>query len=174
MAHGFDDYRVFISAPGDMDHDRQACYDGIARVNADLSMPAKILLIAIGLRENAQIDGHRSIVSDNVRWSSYFIQLFQDDWGPRELFRKLFLLAIECRDDSSLPMRVVVVCLKSAPRETDERVLAWRRELADRMDLRVIHYDSPEDLEQRIEELCTAWTSELIAAGAGSSRIAEN
>ncbi|MGH9564101.1 MAG: hypothetical protein ACRD3S_21825, partial [Terracidiphilus sp.] len=108
MAHGFDDYRVFISAPGDIDRDRQAAYDAISSVNADLAMPAKILLVSVGLRENAQIEGHRSVVSDNVRWSSYFIQLFQDDWGPRELFRKLFHLAIECRDDSSLPMRDVV------------------------------------------------------------------
>jgi hypothetical protein len=172
MTHGFDDYRVFISAPGDMDRDRQACYDAISQVNAEVAMPAKILLVPVGLRENAQIEGHRSIVSDNVRWSSYFIQLFQDDWGPRELFRKLFLLANECRDDPQLPMREAVVCLKSAPNETDERVLAWRRELADRQDLRVIRYDRPEEVQAHIEEACTGWTRELIAAaGTGKSPV---
>ncbi len=157
-----------------MDRDREATYDAISRVNADLAMPAKVMLVSVGLRENAQIEGHRSIVSDNVRWSSYFIQIFQDDWGPRELFRKLFLLAVECRDDSSLPLRDIVVCLKSAPHETDERVLACqRRELAERTDLRVIQYDRPEDLQARIEELCAEWTRERIAAGAEQSRIAE-
>lgn len=173
MAHGFDDYRVFISAPGDMDRDREAAYNAVAHVNGELSMPAKILLVTVGLRENAQIDGHRSIVSDNVRWSSYFIQLFQDDWGPRELFRKLFLLAVECRDDSSMPMREVVICLKNAPHETDERVLAWRRELAEWPNLRVIQYERLDELQQRITEVCTAWTHELIAAGAEKSRPVE-
>jgi hypothetical protein len=174
MAHGFDDYRVFISAPGDMDRDREAAHDAISSVNAELSMPAKILLVTVGLRENVQIDGHRSIVSDNVRWSSYFIQLFQDDWGPRELFRKLFLLAVECRDDSSMPMRDVVVCLKSAPHETDERVLTWRRELAEWPDVRVIQYNRPEELQQRVAEVCAAWTDELIAAGAEKSSLLES
>ncbi len=174
MAQGFDDFRVFISAPGDLDRDRQATYDAISSVNADLAMPAKILLVTVGLRENAQIEGHRSIVSDNVRWSSYFIQIFQDDWGPRELFRKLFFLAVECRDDSSMPMRDIVVCLKNAPHETDEHVLAWRKELAERTDLRVIQYDRPEELSERIAEVCAAWTRELIAAGTEKSPIAES
>lgn len=174
MAHGFDDYRIFISAPGDIDRDRQATYDAISNVNAELSMPAKILLVPVGLRENAQIDGYRSIVSDNVRWSSYFIQLFQDDWGPRELLRKLFVLAIECRDDSTMPMRDVVVCLKTAPDETDERVLAWRKELAEWPALCVIPYDRPDELQQRLTEVCKTWASELIRAGGGKSRTSES
>ncbi len=172
MAHGFDDYRVYISAPGDMELDRQACCDAISSVDADIAMPAKVLLVSVGLRENSQIEGSRGIVSDNVRWSSYFIQLFQDDWGPRDLFRKLFLLAIECRDDPAMPMRDVVLCLKSAPHETDDRVLAWRKELEEQSDLRVIRYDRPEELQSRLEEVCTEWTRELIAAGAGKAHIA--
>jgi hypothetical protein len=174
MAHGFDDYRVFISAPGDMDRDRQACYDAISRVDADVAMPAKILLVSVGLRESGQIEGNRSIVSDNVRWSSYFIQLFQDDWGSRDLFRKLFLLAIECRDDPAMPMRDVVVCLKRAPNETDERVLEWRKELSDRTDMRVIQYDRPEEIQAHIEEVCAGWTRALIAAGTGNSCTPES
>jgi hypothetical protein len=172
MAHGFDDYRVFIAAPGDMDRDRQACYDAIAEVNGELAMPAKVLLVSLGLRENGQIEGNRGIVSDNVRWSSYFIQLFEDDWGPRELFRKLFLLAIECRENPAMPMREVVVCLKSAPRETDESVLAWRRELGGRTDVRVIHYDRTEELKSGVGEMCADWARELIASGAGKSQFA--
>jgi len=157
-----------------MDRDRQACYDAISRVDADIAMPAKILLVSLGLRENSQIEGNRGIVSDNVRWSSYFIQLFQDDWGPRELFRKLFLLAIECRNDPSMPMRDIMVCLKSAPNETDERVLAWRQELGGRTDVRVIQYDRAEELQARVEEGCTGWTCQLIAAGLRKSRVQES
>jgi hypothetical protein len=98
MPHGFDTYRVFISAPGDLEPDRQACHDAIAQANETTAMPAKILLVSVGLRDNDQISGNRGIVSENVRWSTYFVQIFQDDWGPRDLFRKLFLLAVAPRN----------------------------------------------------------------------------
>ena len=121
MPHGFDAYRVFISAPGDLDRDRQACHDAIAQANETTAMPAKVLLVEVGLRENDQISGHRSIVSDNVRWSTYFVQLFEDDWGPRDLFRKLFLMALECRD---WPIRNRVFLLHSRPRIDTEKPAA--------------------------------------------------
>jgi len=172
MAHGFDDYRVFVSAPGDLEPDRQACYDILAEINESTAMPAKLLLVAVGLRDNNQITGSRSIVSDNVRWSAFFIQLFQDDWGPRDLFRKLFLLAAECRDDVAMPMRGVVVCLKDAPDETSAEVLAFREELAGRKDMRVLRYHSVDDLKEQLAEVCQTWARELIASAGTASEPA--
>jgi len=166
MPHGFDSYRIFISAPGDLEPDRQACHDAIARVNETTAMPAKILLVSVGLRDSEHISGSRSIVSDNVRWSSYFIQIFEDDWGPRDLFRKLFLLAVECRDNASMPMREVVVCLKDAPHETNAEILAFRRELEERRDLRVFRYGSVEELRAQLTDVCNGWARALIGAGA--------
>jgi hypothetical protein len=165
MAYGFDDYRVFISAPGDLEPDRQACHDAIAQVNEATAMPAKVLLVSVGLRENEQISGSRAIVSDNVRWSTYFIQIFQDDWGPRDLFRKLFLLAVECRDDASMPMRDVVVCLKDAPHESNPEILAFRKELEERSDLRVLRYASLDELRAQLTEVCEGWARAVIASG---------
>jgi hypothetical protein len=165
MPHGFDAYRVFISAPGDLELDRQAGYDAVAQANEATAMPAKILLVSIGLRENEQISGNRSIVSDNVRWSSYFIQIFQDDWGPRDLFRKVFMLAIECRDDAAMPMRDVVICLKQAPHESNPEILAFRKELEERTDLRVFHYGSVEELKAQLTTICNGWAQELIDSG---------
>ena len=162
MPHGFDTYRVFISAPGDLDPDRQACHDVIAEVNETTAMPAKVLLVSVGLRDNEQIASHRSIVSDNVRWSSYFIQIFQDDWGPRDLFRKLFLVAAECRDDAAMPMRDVVICLKDAPNETNAEILAFRRELEVHQDLRVFHYANVDELKVKLAEVCAGWARSLI------------
>lgn len=165
MAHGFDDYRIFLSAPGDLDPDRTAAHDAIAHVNEAVTMPAKILLVTVGLRESDQISGHRAIVSDNVRWSSYFIQLFQDDWGPRDLFRKLFLLAIECRDNPEMPMRDVVVCVKDAPHESNPEVLAFRKELLEMQGVRVFAYKTVEELRSHLEKVCREWAQSLIAAG---------
>lgn len=164
MPHGFDAYRIFISAPGDLERDRHACHQAIAQANAATAMPAKILLVEIGLRENGQIAGNRSIVSDNVRWSSYFIQLFEDDWGPRDLFRKLFLLAVECRGDTTMPMREVVVCLKDAPGETNPEILAFRKELDKREDVRLFRYSSIDALEEHLSEVCNGWARDLMEA----------
>lgn len=166
MAHGFDGYRVFISAPGNLEPDRQAAYDAVARVNESLAMPAKILLVTIGLRDNEQISAFRSAVSENVRWSTFFIQIFEDDWGPRDLFRKLFLLALECRDDASMAMRDVVVCLKDAPKETSPEILAFRKELEEQPGVRLIRYSRPEELLKHLESVCGEWTQSLIALGA--------
>lgn len=165
MPHGFDAYRVFISAPGDLEADRQVCQEAIARVNEITAMPAKVLLVSLGLRDNDQIASHRGIVSDNVRWSSYFIQIFQDDWGPRDLFRKLFLLAIECRDDASQPMREVVLCLKEAPNETNAEILAFRKELEERTDVRLCRYAHPDEIKEFLENVCTEWAQAAIAVG---------
>lgn len=165
MPHGFDIYRVFISTPGDLEADRQAAYDAVSRTNESTAMPAKILLASIGLRETGQIESYRSAVSDNVRWSTFFIQVFQDDWGPRDLFRKIFHLAIECRDDSTMPMRHVVVCLKDAPTETNREILAFRKELEDRSDVQLFRYQQQEQLQDHLEQVSAGWVQELIALG---------
>ena len=169
MLHGFDAHRIFISAPGDLEQERQACHDVIALANEAAAMPAKILLIPVGLRESDQISGYRSIVSDNVRWSAFFIQVFEDDWGPRDLFRKLFLLAAECRDDASMPMREVVVFLKEAPNEANPEVLAFRKELEERQDVIVFRYKGADELRARIVEVSVGWARAIIdsAAAAG-------
>ena len=165
MPHGFDAYRVFISAPGDLDTDRQAAYDAVSRTNESVAMPAKILLTSVGLRDAGQIESFRGAVSDNVRWSTFFIQIFEDDWGPRDLFRKLFLLALESRADSSMPMRGVAICLKDAPHETNPGVLAFRKELAEQPGVQVFRYSRPEQLGEYVEEVCGSWAHALIALG---------
>jgi len=157
-------FRIFISAPGDLGRERQSCHEAIAEANLTTAMPAKVLLVEVGLREDEQIAGSRSIVSDNVRWSTFFIQVFEDDWGPKNLFRKLFHLAMECRDDASMPMREVVVFLKDAPHETDPEILAFRQELEDRADVRLFRYASPDALKAHLLEVSTGWAQAIVQA----------
>jgi hypothetical protein len=169
MPHGFDVYRVFISAPGDLEADREACHHVIAKVNEAAAMPEQILLAAIGLRDNGQIEGHRAIVSDNVRWSSYFIQIFQDDWGVRDLYRKLLFLAVECRDDAKMHMRDVVIFLKDAPHETDPQILNFRKELEDLSNMQVCRYKTTQDMKAQLEEILNGWTRDLTSLKAPRS-----
>ena len=165
MPHGFDAYRVFVSAPGDLERDRDVAYEAIAQANEAVAMPAKILLVNVGLRDNEQIASFRSAASDNIRWSTFFIQIFQDDWGARDLFRKLFLLSLECRDDGSMPMREVVACLRDAPGETNQEILAFRRELEERSDVKLFRYARPDQLREHLFAVCSEWAQSLIAAG---------
>jgi len=100
-----------------------------------------------------------------VRWSSFFIQLFQDDWGPRDLFRKLFFLAVECREDDAMPMRDLVLCLKDAPNETHAEILAFRRELEELENVRTVRYSTVAELKTQLTAVCTEWALAKIAAG---------
>jgi hypothetical protein len=170
IVHGFDMYRVYLSTPGDLAREQDACRAAISEVNANEAMPLKILLVSVGLREDGQIVGFRSAVADNIRQCTYFIQVFEDDWGPNNLFRKMFHLAAECRDDAGLPMREAIVCLKDAPHETDPATLAFRKELEDRQDMRVLHFDKSENLKTQLIEICKGWVRSIADAGGGANR----
>src|SRR5258708_13113165 len=118
MTHGFDMYRVFISTPGDLQREQETCRAAISEVNEKEAMPRKILLVSVGLREDGQVESFRSAVSENVRQCTYYIQIFQDDWGPKNLFRKMLYLATECRDNTNIPIREIIVYFTDSLPET--------------------------------------------------------
>jgi hypothetical protein len=166
LKHGFDMHNVFLSAPGDLANERETCRSAISEVNANEAMPSKVLLVTVGLTNDGQIVDFRSAVAENIRQSAYFIQVFEDDWGPKNLFRKMFYLAADCRDDPALPMREVVVFLKDAPRENGPEILAFRQELEERQDVRVFHFDKPDSLKAQFTELAAQWVRSILAAPA--------
>jgi hypothetical protein len=166
MTHGFDMYRVFISTPGDLQREQDACREAISESNAAEAMPQKILLVSVGLREDGHIETARSAVAENVRQCTYYIQVFEDDWGPKNLFRKMFLLATDCRDDNTLPMRDIVVCLKDAHPETDPDILAFRKELEDQRNVRLFHFDNLETLKTHLLDVCSEWVRAIATAAA--------
>lgn len=165
LKHGFDMHQVFLSAPGDLEKERDASRAAISDVNAAEAMPSKILLITVGLTSDEQIVGFRSAVADNIRQSAYFVQVFEDDWGPKNLFRKMFYLATECRDDAALPMQEVVVFLKAAPRETDPEILAFRKELQEQPGVRVFHFDKIENLKAQLRQVSGEWVHQIVETG---------
>jgi hypothetical protein len=167
IAHGFDMHRVFISAPGDLGKEQDTCRGAIGEVNEKEAMPHKALLVSVGLIHDDQIVGYRSAVADNIRQCAFFIQVFEDDWGPKNLFRKMFFLATECLDDNTLPMRDIAVFLKAAPRETDPEILAFRKELQERQDIRIFHFEGIEGLKEQLLEVSSGWVRSILGAAAG-------
>jgi hypothetical protein len=163
LKHGFDMHQVFLSAPGDLEPERDICRSAIGEVNASHAMPSQVLLVTVGLTNDSQIVDYRSAVAENIRQSAYFVQVFEDDWGPKNLFRKMFSLAADCRDDPAFAMRELVVFLKAAPRETDPQILAFRQELAERQDVRVFHFDGAESLKAQLQDVCGEWVRWILA-----------
>ena len=162
LKHGFDMHQLFLSAPGDLEKERDACRSAISEVNSAEAMPLKILLVSVGLTCDDHVVGFRSAVADNIRQSAYYVQVFEDDWGPKNLFRKMFYLAIECRDDATLPMQDVVVFLKAAPRETDPEILAFRKELEEQPSVRVFHFDKLENLKTQLQQVSSGWVLQIV------------
>jgi hypothetical protein len=167
--HGFDMHRVFLSAPGDLERERDACRNAIGDVNSASAMPAQILLVTVGLNSDDGIVGYRSAVADNIRASAYYVQVFDDDWGPKNLFRKMFFLAAECRDDPNFPMKELVVFLKDAPRETDPEILGFRKELQEQPGVQAFAFEHAETLKTQLQQVSTEWIRQIIAAGSGES-----
>ena len=167
--HGFDMYRVYLSTPGDLGEEQDACRSAISEVNEKVAMPRKILLVSVGLREDGHIVGNRAAVSANIRQSSYFIQVFEDDWGPQSLHRKMFQVATASRDDEGQPMKEVVVCLKDAPDEADPAILAFRQELAGQAGVLVILFDKAPSLRTQLLGVFHRWVGEIVAAGGGAA-----
>ena len=161
LKHGFDMHQVFLSAPGDLGSERDICRNAIGDVNDAEAMPSKILLVTVGLTSDDQIVGFRSAVADNIRKSAYYVQVFEDDWGPKNLFRKMFYLAVDCRDDAALPMQDVVVFLKAAPREADLEILAFRKELEELPALRIFHFNESESLKRQLQQVASGWVRQI-------------
>jgi hypothetical protein len=54
------------------------------------------------------------------------------------------------------------VLLKDAPHETNAEILAFRRELEERADMRILRYAGLDELEAHLAEICNGWAHALI------------
>ncbi len=157
-------HRVYLSSPGDLEPEKQLCRKVISEVNERLAMPAKVLMVSVGLPQEGAIDQFRSAVADNIRQCRYYIQVFQDDWGPRNLGRKMFYLAADGRADESLPITDVVVFLKDAPRETDAEILAFRKELEELDGIRLFHFKDEATMAEQLRPVIEGWCGDILAS----------
>lgn len=163
LVHGFDMHRIFLSAPGDLASEKIIAREAISAINGKEAMPDKILMVTVGLPDEALVEGHRSAVAENIRQVRFFLQIFEDDWGPKNLMRKMFYLAWDGRADASLPMEDVVVFLKAAPRETDPEILGFRKELEDVAGPKLRHFKNGDELRQGVHEAVSQWLRRVRA-----------
>jgi len=61
------------------------------------------------------------------------------------------------------------VAIKDAPNETSAEILAFRKELEERTDLRVIRYKTVNELREQMIEVCNGWARAVIEATAAKA-----
>ena len=164
MLHGFDMHRVYLSAPGDLEAEKQLCRAVISDVNETDAMKDQILLVSVGLREEGAVEQIQGPVADNIRQCAYFIQMFEDDWGPKNLMRKMFFVACDGLADEALPMREVAVFVKDAPREIDPEILAFRQELTLVPGVRLFRFATVADMREPLRAVISEWVAQIRAS----------
>jgi hypothetical protein len=65
-------------------------------------------------------------------------------------------------------MRDVAVFLKAAPEERNAEILAFRHELKDRQDLRVVQYSSLDELRTELADVIGGWAQDVAGCAAAS------
>jgi hypothetical protein len=112
-------YRVFCATPGDSEDDlereRQAFYDVIGEVNEAEGMPLGILFVPVSVPPQiTNKTSFQSLVDDNVRACTFFVQVLHHSWGPSTRnFEREYQLAKECCADPHLPMEGMSVFVKA-------------------------------------------------------------
>src|SRR5258708_5538930 len=147
-AHRF--LNIFCAAPGDLEAERAAFYRAVAQVNENAGIGLHLLFAPLSIVP-AITDKSRfqAAVDDNIRLCSYYILALNDTWGPPlKNFEQDYRLAVECRDDASLPMKEVAVLLKNP---------AAGRALLGEDRARCIEYADPIGFRSIVRELRRGW-----------------
>lgn len=95
-------YRVFCATPLALEEEREAFYDVMAAFNEQRAMPSEILLLAVSLVPvMSDKRAYQRTVEENIRDSSYYILVWDGNWGPPERnFEKDWKLASESAQEA--------------------------------------------------------------------------
>jgi hypothetical protein len=161
-------HRIYCAAAGDLEEERQAFHRVMADFNEQHAMKRNILLVSVSLPEKL-VDkrGYQSVISENIRACSYYIQLIEDTWGPPQRnFEKDYALAQRCLEDPNQKMQGVEVMFKRPllPNKVDPDVLDFKESLRPQDD-KFFEFGTTRELEQRLAERLTVWLDTIAPAG---------
>lgn len=96
----------------------------LAEFNESDAMARGVLFAPVSLPPNmADKRAFQPAVNQNIRESSFYIQVRDDDWGPAERnFEADYKLALACVDDPASPMRQAVLLESSSIEDFSSRV----------------------------------------------------
>jgi hypothetical protein len=109
-------YRVFCANAWELEAERDAFLELVGQINEAQGMPRGILLVPVTL---VNVDDKRRFqraVDENIRASSYYLLVVEEDWGPRARnFERDYRLAVACAADENLPMRGAAILVRDQP-----------------------------------------------------------
>jgi len=136
-------HRVFCALPAGMQEERRAFYDVVGDVNTEQGTKRGVLFVPVAassaLRAVVPAD-----VRSNIRACRYYIEVLPEGAPAPESDPQLdYTFALECRADSSLPMKEVVALPRAA-------------------------FSDLTEFRQRIREFLSRWLAEIPAQSASA------
>ncbi|GEM_PF-739292 len=155
-------HRFVCSTTPYVDEEKELALALNSRFCEEVTMPDQILLAAASFRTPFDPLVHKAGVEDNIRSSTFFLQILDQEEPPPRPYKAFVDYALKCQDDPQMPMRAVAVFFKDTG-TTAQEAIAYRQSLASRCDVRVFA-DRP-SFETQLWEILSAW-HRLLAAEA--------
>lgn len=163
-------YRVFCATPTELEPERSAFYDVIAEFNEAEAMNRGILFVAVSLVRMPDKRPYQAAVDQNIRDSSYYVQLLEENWGPPERnFERDYAWASNCAADPDSPLRAALLLFKKPL--LPHRVDAAIQELKERTGAR--EFARTDEFKMILRTLLERWL-ETIAPAQGQHRSAQS
>lgn len=168
-------YRVFIASPGGLDAEREAFRRTLAEHNDADALERGCMFLPIGWEMTLPGVGRpQKLINEDVRRCDYFVLVLGDRWGSLPDSKKTaryssgteeeYHIALECYDDTSQPMRQIVVFFKAPPvgQVGDpgpqlKKVLDFKKELESNKQLLFATFDELSGFEQRLRKHLAQW-----------------
>ena len=156
-------FRIFCATAWELEGERIAFCDDIGRFNEAEAMKANILYVPVCLLNMRDKRPLQYSIEQNIRDSSYYILCLSEDWGPKERnFARDYRLALQCRDDASLPMRHTQILLRT---DIPGRPHPFAAELA-KEGFSCEVFSTMAEFQQILHRLLSEWLPADAAAGA--------
>jgi hypothetical protein len=157
---------VFFAAPFDGEEEFKAFHQALGAFNEEEAMPHGCLfaslVIAPALADKRPFDGS---INENIRMSSYYLQVIEDSWGPPQRdFERDWAMAQRALADPALPMRETVVLFKAPllPHKVDPAIVELKNNLL-RAEGPHAAFDDPRQFQKLLRTLFSRWLAAALA-----------
>lgn len=180
MADQITHYKVFVASPGGLESERKAFKNALLSHNDADAIERSCFFQPIGWEITLGGVGRpQEKINQDLKKCDYFVLLLWNRWGSptgrddvTSGTHEEFMLANELLNDSSAPMREIVVffrgvdaALLSDPGPQLQKVLDFKRQIEEEKRLLFETFDSPESFGEKLKRHLASWTRLHESAG---------
>ena len=157
----FQMHRIFCATPWELEAERNRFYDLVAAFNETNAMRGGVLYVPVTVTNIRDKRPLQYAIDENIRDCRHYIILLLNDWGPPERnFEIDYHLAVQCVEDSTMPMRSVALLSKRQPSG---------RKAAPELPAADASFATLEEFDECILGLLSTWMESLISTKAAAS-----